>query len=310
MTDQYLAQQIRRSNRNLLVTGVIFAVAASGLLLVGSRMAAGEAAPALVWGIILAVAALVPLAALAFRQRIAWHPVWRAANRYGDPDAIGREIALELVDPAVARVKSLTVTRHWLLRQRVYGMDMVRLDEVMWAYRLDTQHYVNGIKGAKTIEVKIFLRSGAFLKVQAGREHLAQRMLEQIQSNAPWAVVGYSAALEAAWKNQRTEFFAVVDGRRAAAPSDPRSAAPDPARRLPAALYPSTRGPVILLLGILGIGNPLGIVAWVLGHIERREVAKGTLAPSKSVNAGWTLGILGTAVFVLTLVVLFAAPHR
>ena len=180
----------------------------------------------------------------------------------------------------------------------------------MWAYRLDTQHYVNGIKGARTIEVKVHTRNGTILKVKVGREHLGQRMLQQIQSCAPWAVVGYSAALEATWKSQRAEFITVVDGRRAAVPSDaPRVPAPvgTPTGTL---LYPSTKGSVILLLGIIGVANPLGLLAWLLGHIERREATGGRIAPSKAVNLGWALGIVDTVLFAFVLLQLVLAPHQ
>jgi hypothetical protein len=310
MADQFITRDMKRSNRNLLTTGVIFALAGALLFFVASQNVGTDRAPALVWGIILSCCALVPLTALAFRLKTAWHPTWRAAARYGDPYLLDLELGLELADSAVARVKSLTVTPHWLLRQRIYGLDLVRLEDVMWAYRLDTQHYVNGIKGARTIEVKVHTRNGTILKVKVGREHLGQRMLQQIQSCAPWAVVGYSAALEATWKSQRAEFITVVDGRRAAVPSDaPRVPAPvgTPTGTV---LYPSTKGSVILLLGIIGVANPLGLLAWLLGHIERREATGGRIAPSKAVNLGWALGIVDTVLFAFVLLQLVLAPHQ
>lgn len=310
MADQFITRDMKRSNRNLLITGVVFALAAAALLFAAGGSVGRDRAPALVWGIILAFGALVPLTALAFRLKTAWHPTWRAAARYGDPYLIGLELGLELTEPTVARVKSLTVTPHWLLRRRVYGLDLIRLDDVMWAYRLDTQHYVNGIKGARTIEVKIHTRAGGMLKVQAGREYLGQQMLQKIQTCAPWAVIGYSSALESSWKRQRAEFVAVVDGRRAAAPSGAPRAAAQPGTPAGALLYPSTKGSLILLLGILGVGNPLGLLAWVLGHIERREVTGGRIAPSKAVTAGWALGIADTVLFAFFLLQLAIAPHH
>ena len=106
MADQFITRDMKRSNRNLLTTGVIFALAGALLFFVASQNVGTDRAPALVWGIILSCCALVPLTALAFRLKTAWHPTWRAAARYGDPYLLGLELGLELADSAVARVKS------------------------------------------------------------------------------------------------------------------------------------------------------------------------------------------------------------
>ena len=95
MADQFITRDMKRSNRNLLTTGVIFALAGALLFFVASQNVGTDRAPALVWGIILSCCALVPLTALAFRLKTAWHPTWRAAARYGDPYLLGLELGLE-----------------------------------------------------------------------------------------------------------------------------------------------------------------------------------------------------------------------
>ena len=69
-----------------------------------------------------------------------------------------------------------------------------------------------------------------------------------------------------------------------------------------------------LVLGIIGIvmicccfylAAPLGVVAWVLGQIERNNIRRGESpeAGMGMATAGWVLGIVTTALFVLFLII-------
>ena len=304
----FLADEMRRSTRNLLVTAGALGAAAVSLLL------ASRHPSALAWGTIFGTAAAVALVAALLRIPAGRHPTWRSAARYGDPEEVGREIGLELAGRDVARIDRFVTTPRWLLRKRVYGMDLTRLDEVVWAYRLDTQHSTNGIKTGKTIEVLIHLRSGKCLKFSAGHDYVARQMLERIREKAPWAITGYSPDLEAVWNGARGEMIAMVDGRRAEAAATPGSAPSVAAGGVPPVsfvpLLPSPRANMIFVLGLLGLFTPLGIVAWILGHLERREVERGRLAPSQLVTAGWALGIAGTVIFGTMMLVALAGAHH
>ena len=69
------------------------------------------------------------------------------------------------------------------------------------------------------------------------------------------------------------------------------------------------RGTLVLVLGILGlvVCGPLGIVAWVMGANDIKEMNAGTMDPSGrgTTNAGKICGIIGTILLVLG-IVLFA----
>lgn len=67
----------------------------------------------------------------------------------------------------------------------------------------------------------------------------------------------------------------------------------------------------VLVLGILGLllcqlASP---VAWVMGGRARREIeaARGQLGGSGMVTAGWVMGIIGTVLLALSLLVVVAA---
>jgi K+ transporter len=68
------------------------------------------------------------------------------------------------------------------------------------------------------------------------------------------------------------------------------------------------RGIVVLILGILGIlctCMPLGIVAWVLGHQELKDIDAGLVDPAGrgTVQAGKILGIVSVSLWALAILV-------
>ena len=67
------------------------------------------------------------------------------------------------------------------------------------------------------------------------------------------------------------------------------------------------RGTLVLVLGILGIVccMPCGIVAWVLGNQDMKEMAAGTMDPTGlgMTKAGKILGIISVVLAVVGLIV-------
>lgn len=67
------------------------------------------------------------------------------------------------------------------------------------------------------------------------------------------------------------------------------------------------RGTLVLVLGILGIVccMPCGIVAWVLGNQDLRDMAAGTMDPTGlgMTKAGKILGIISVVLAVIGIIV-------
>jgi len=68
------------------------------------------------------------------------------------------------------------------------------------------------------------------------------------------------------------------------------------------------RATLILVLGILGliVCGPLGIVAWVMGNGDLKDMAAGTMDPSgrSMTNAGRICGMIATILMIIAVVVL------
>jgi hypothetical protein len=66
----------------------------------------------------------------------------------------------------------------------------------------------------------------------------------------------------------------------------------------------STKGTTILILGILGLFCFIcGIIAFVMGNKERKEIAEGRVAPDPKVTVGWVLGLISIILFVIGLAI-------
>ena len=65
------------------------------------------------------------------------------------------------------------------------------------------------------------------------------------------------------------------------------------------------RGTLILILGILGIimCQPLGIVAWIMGNKDLKEIAAGTMDPEGKSLTQWgtILGIVAVVLLIFGL---------
>jgi hypothetical protein len=65
------------------------------------------------------------------------------------------------------------------------------------------------------------------------------------------------------------------------------------------------RGTTILVLGIMSLVacGPLGIPAWIMGSRDLAEMKSGRMDPSGqgSTQAGYICGIIGTVIFLLTM---------
>ncbi len=70
------------------------------------------------------------------------------------------------------------------------------------------------------------------------------------------------------------------------------------------------RGTLILIFGILSVLAclPLGIAAWVMGQRDLKAMDAGTMDPSgrSSTNAGRILGMIGTLLVCISVMLMFA----
>jgi len=177
--------------------------------------------------IVIAIAAV--FLALFFWQAVpawrAWrnpeaHPLAKRIATWGNPLVVAAEAEHEYQQPYLKAGGGWRLGNKYLVQSGFFGIDVVRVHDVLWAYKKITKHSVNFIPTGKSYEaiVNCYGRAATI----PGKEKSIDQVLLFLQSKAPWAVHGFSDELQRLWTKNQPEFIAAVEERRregAAAPT-------------------------------------------------------------------------------------------
>jgi hypothetical protein len=105
------------------------------------------------------------------------------------------------------------ITPQWLVHPQTYGMNIVRLDRLMWVYKKVTSHSVNFIPTGKSYELLMHDNFGQEHTIEMSEQQVHET-IEQINGSAPWAVVRFSDEIKGLWDKQRDDFYALVAERK------------------------------------------------------------------------------------------------
>jgi hypothetical protein len=150
------------------------------------------------------------------RQDLLKHPAYQKLAKYGEPEVVAEQIDQELqthynTERLIGDKTYLTPS--WLLLPKTYGLQMTRLDQLVWIYKKVTRHSVNFIPTGKSFEIVMNDRDGHEQTIKASEDHIDQ-LIEQIFNQVPWVIVGFDDDIRKLWHNQRQEFYAVVEERK------------------------------------------------------------------------------------------------
>jgi hypothetical protein len=139
------------------------------------------------------------------------HPVVQRASKWGDP--LGVAIAAEREYPAPAVTGGgWKVTDNFLIRSTFFTFDILRLQDLVWAYKAVTKHSWNFIPTGKTYNaVLICYGGGATIKTSEKR---TEDILGFASRAAPWAIIGFSDELSKYFQSNQSDFCAAVEKRR------------------------------------------------------------------------------------------------
>jgi hypothetical protein len=104
------------------------------------------------------------------------------------------------------------VTDKYLIRSAPFAFDLLRLSDLLWAYKRVTKHSVNFIPTGKTYSGVLVCYGGA--AEVTGREQNVDALLTFAGERAPWAIFGYSDDLNKLFKQKTEDFCAAVEQRK------------------------------------------------------------------------------------------------
>src|SRR5215813_560929 len=89
------------------------------------------------------------------------HPVMRALERFGHPNAVAAQIDADVRANIVSPVlNKAAATPTWLLHPSKFGLQVLAMAELVWAYKHVTKHYTNFVPTGKTFRLMVADRQG------------------------------------------------------------------------------------------------------------------------------------------------------
>jgi hypothetical protein len=152
---------------------------------------------------------------MARRDDFMAHPICKQLKKYGDPRELAGVIEQEVRDSInSAQFGGLTITKNWILSRHVWGMEVRKLDDLVWAYRHQQTTTVYFVPVSRTQSMyMIFSDKG---KVTAGLTMVdCERILKALIARAPGAIYGYSDELSRRWNKSPAAVIAEVDANKA-----------------------------------------------------------------------------------------------
>lgn len=140
------------------------------------------------------------------------HPVIARVERWGDPIGVAVAAETEARTPRYRGAKGWAVTDQYLVQSTFFTFELLRLSELLWAYKKVTKHSVNFIPTGKTYEAVLFCQGGG--ATIAGKEKTIDGVLEFAARRSPWAIFGFSTELQQHFRKNAEAFRAAVEGRR------------------------------------------------------------------------------------------------
>ncbi|HEV8400944.1 MAG TPA: DUF6709 family protein [Gemmatimonadales bacterium] len=175
-----------------------------------------------VFGYWMIVGAIVFVALLAWKGRPAWrhwrdpaaHPLVARMAPWGDPLGVAVLAEREAENPRF-KAGGWALGDTYLVQSTTFTFDVLRVRDLLWAYKKITKHSVNFIPTGRSYEAILTCYGGR--AVVKAKEKVVDAILTFAHQRAPWAVIGYSDELAGLFNKQQAEFVAAVEQRRAEA---------------------------------------------------------------------------------------------
>jgi hypothetical protein len=151
---------------------------------------------------------LVPLLPRLFRP--AGHPPLRQLAEWGLLDQIAEQVQQE-AGQAQMKFGRWTFTEHLLIHDGLFKFEVYPIWHLLWAYRSVMRTSYGFLRASDHSLVLCFYNGNAKLDIG---EWQVDKALRHLESQAPWALFGYSKDLLSAFDDRNADFCATVEERR------------------------------------------------------------------------------------------------
>ncbi len=141
----------------------------------------------------------------------ALHPLIKRSGSWGNPMLIASAIEQQSSTPRF-KAGGWTVTKEFLIKSTFFTFDILRVCDLLWAYKKVTQHRINFIPAGKSYAA-ILICYGGTAEI-AGSEIAADHVLSLAAASAPWAVFGFSQEIQDFFNKSASDFRAAIESRK------------------------------------------------------------------------------------------------
>ena len=145
-------------------------------------------------------------------QEISSHPLVKRVASWGDPVGTALEARREAGSPR-HQGGGWLVTDKYLIQSTLFTFDLLRLSDLLWAYKRVTKHRIYFIIPTGKTYAAVLACYGGSAEVK-GPETKVDSILAFAAERAPWAVFGYSDELNKLFQEKTPDFCSAVEQRK------------------------------------------------------------------------------------------------
>lgn len=140
------------------------------------------------------------------------HPVVNRVNHWSDPISVSVEAEREMNGAVRYRAQGVFITDRYLIQNKFFAFNILRFEDLLWAYKKVTKRSVNFIPTGKDYAAVLVCYGGS--QTFPASEKMVGEVLTFAATKAPWAVFGYSKEIADLFRKQTTGFCQAVEARR------------------------------------------------------------------------------------------------
>jgi uncharacterized protein DUF6709 len=140
------------------------------------------------------------------------HPLLARIGPWGDPLGVAVDVERDFGTPRY-KGSGWRIGDKYLVQSTFFTFNVLRVRDLLWAYKKVTKHSVNFIPTGKTYEAILTCYGGA--ATIRRKQQQVDDILAYVQQRVPWALLGYSADAATLLKKKPQEFAGAIEQRRA-----------------------------------------------------------------------------------------------
>ena len=129
-------------------------------------------------------------------------------------EAVEKMITEELENKVIFKERGFAITENWVVMPSSFKLVIKTSDDLVWAYKVLTRHYTNGIPSGKTHSVKLCFKDRTDFLILVKNEAKADDISAIIWDKVPKIVVGYSDELLKIFQSNMNTFLQIREDVR------------------------------------------------------------------------------------------------